>query len=75
MKDRTMEAICAAEYYFCNVIEKEACLKPVPSRTEELYYAVKGLKGICAVKQHQILKEGLMEDKVSHHDMSKLLAR
>lgn len=75
MKDRTMEALCAAEYYFSNVIEKEACLKPVPSRTEELYYATKGLKGICFIKQYEMVKDKLMEDKISHHDMSKLLAR
>lgn len=75
MKDKTMDAICSAEDYFTCVLEKEAHNKHVPSRTEELYYAVKGLKGICIIKHACLIKDKIMEDKISHHDLSTLLSR
>lgn len=56
MKERTMDALSRAEEYFVDVIEQEAHGDVVPSRTEELYQAVKGLKCITMCRYKKWLK-------------------
>lgn len=73
MKERTLDAIEHAEAYFTAVIEQEADGAVVPSRTEELHWAVEGLEGIAYVKYKEILKDCIEEDRLtkatSHPEM------
>ena len=74
MKERTMEAIAFAEEYFVAVIEEEAGNKVVPSRTEELHWAIEGLEGIAVIKYKQFLKTKMKEGMMNMHD-AKILSR
>ena len=56
MKERTMDALQYAEEYFVAVIEQEAGGMVVPSRTDELHWAIEGLEGIAIIKYKQWLK-------------------
>ena len=56
MNERAMDALNKARDYFVAVIEMEADGHVVPSRTEELHWAVEGLEGIAVTKYKQFLK-------------------
>ena len=45
-----VNALDDAEDYFIDVIEQESNEKVVPSRTQEMHYAIEGLAGICKIK-------------------------
>lgn len=71
MKERTMDALNFAEEYFVAVIEKEAGNTVVPSRTEELCYAAKGLNAIAITKYKQFLKHQMREGRTDSHILSR----
>jgi len=50
MEEDLYEALDEAEDYFIEVIDKQADEKAVPSRTEELHWAIEGLEGICMIR-------------------------
>jgi hypothetical protein len=60
MKEHTMEAIELAEKYFADVVEQESHGNVVPSRTEEIHWAIEGLEGISFIKYKQWLKANCM---------------
>ena len=65
MCEDTMEALKEAESYFCAVLEQESDGKVVPSRTEEIHWAVEGLEGIAFIRYKRWLK--MHGDHASHN--------